>query len=176
MGERYDIEPPAGTEGLPAVAQWAERWMTRVAGLILIGTMTMTAIDVFGRYLFSAPLGFAYEMTELAMAVMFFIALAAVTLRAEHISVGLFDAMFTGRLAHVREIVIAAFLMVGIGFLCWRMYLFANRIEDYGDTTNVLKIAIYPFCYLGTFGLGLAALSAAVRVLEAVRRLVRGSA
>jgi TRAP-type C4-dicarboxylate transport system permease small subunit len=173
MTEQYHPDDGTGDANVPAYAVWADRSLTVVAGIILFSTMTMTVIDVFGRYLFNAPLGFAYEMTELAMAVTFFIALSVVTLRGEHISVGLFDTLVTGRLATAREAIVAACLAVGAGYLAWRMYLFAGRLEDYGDTTNVLKVTIYPFCYLGAAGIGLAALAGAVRVADACRRLVR---
>ena len=176
MSEHDEFEAPADPDAPPALVLRAQGWLTIVAGLILLGTMVMTVIDVFGRYLFGAPLGFAYEMTELAMAVTFFIALSAVTLRGEHVSVGLFDALFVRRMAAFRDAVIALALAVGIGFMCWRMFLFAGKFASYGDTTHVLKVYIYPFAYVGTLGLGLAALAAAVRFAMAVRRLLAGPA
>lgn len=176
MSERYEPDTSAGLEGLPANAVRIEQVLTTLSGAILFGTMLMTMIDVFGRYFFSAPLGFAYEMTELMMAVTIFLAMTGVTLRGEHINVGLFDALFVGRIAALREAVISLFFVLAIGFICWRMYLFAGRLESYGDTTHVLKIHIYPFAYVGAVGLAVAALAAVVRFAVAMRRLVSGTA
>jgi TRAP-type C4-dicarboxylate transport system permease small subunit len=176
MSERHEFQASSDPQELPAFSLLAERFLTVIAGIILFGTMIMTVIDVFGRYFFAAPLGFAYEMTELAMAVTFFIALSAVTLRGEHINVGLFDAFFVGRVAALREMIVSVVVAIGAAFLCWRMFLFAGTLAAYGDTTHVLKIYLYPFAYTGTLGLGLAAAAGAVRVAMAMRRLVSGTA
>lgn len=176
MSERFEPESAAEPKELPAFAVRIELALTTVSGIILFGTMCMTVVDVLGRYFFSAPLGFAFEMTELMMAVTIFLAFSGVTLRGEHINVGLFDGLFVGRMAAFREAVISLFFVVAIGFICWRMFLFAGRLESYGDTTHVLKIHIYPFAYVGVFGLAMAALAAAVRLAVALRRLVLGTA
>jgi TRAP-type transport system small permease protein len=176
MSERHELEKPADFKELPSLALRAEQLLTTIAGLILFATLLMTVIDVFGRYLFGAPLGFAYEMTELAMSATFFVALPTVTLRGGHISVGLFDALFVGRMAALRELIVSLVMAAGIGFICWRMFLFAGRLVHYGDTTHVLKIYLYPFAYVGTAGLALAAMAAAVRAVVAARRLTAGTA
>ena len=145
MSERYEPDKPTTFEELPPFAVRAEQVLTTIAGVILFATLFMTVIDVFGRYLFNAPLGFAYEMTELAMSATFFVALSTVTLRGEHINVGLFDAFFVGRMAALRELIVSLVMTAGIGFICWRMFLFAGRLVHYGDTTHVLEVYLYPF-------------------------------
>jgi TRAP-type C4-dicarboxylate transport system permease small subunit len=137
--------------------------------------MTMTVIDVVGRYGFNKPLGFAYEVTELLMATVVFVAVPSVTLRGEHITIGLFDAMWTGRTKAARELIIALFIAVCAGFLCYRMFLLTGRFIRYGDNTNILKVSLYPVAAIGAAGIGLAALAGLALAYDAARRLLRNS-
>jgi TRAP-type transport system small permease protein len=166
-------DPPRVAPRFPRPVAVAEAIVGALAGLIVFLTMVMTVIDVIGRYLFDHPLGFAYEMTELAMAVTFFTGLSLVTLRGEHISVGLFDSVFRGRVGAIRNLMIAILIAVCAGFLSWRLLLLVGRFEKYGDITNVLKLPIYPVALIGTIGTGLAALAGMVLAGVAARRLWR---
>lgn len=172
----FDSAAPTGaSKNFPPVVAWADWFLTAIAGLILLLTMTMTVIDVIGRYLFNSPLGFAYEVTELLMATVVFVALPSVTLRSEHITIGLFEGIWTGRAKPARELVIALFIAVCAGFLCYRMFLLTGRFIRYGDNTNILKISLYPLAAVGATGVGLAALAGLALAFDAMRRFMRGA-
>jgi TRAP-type C4-dicarboxylate transport system permease small subunit len=152
---------------------WAERTLTTLAGVILLSTVLITTIDVAGRYLFNRPLGFAFESTELLMATVYFVSLSSATLRREHITIGLFEDVWRGRMAILRQFVISAIIFASIAFLGYRLYLFSERFGRYGDITNVLKFPLQPVAFVGAVGVGLAALAALVLSLHAAYRLVR---
>ncbi|ADZ71593.1 TRAP transporter small permease [Polymorphum gilvum] len=141
--------------------------------LLLLALMFSTAVDVVGRYFFNAPLGWAYEMTQLAMAAIVFVALPSVTLRREHVTVGLFEDAFGGRMAHLRDLVVATAMVAGTGFLALRMWEMAARFARFGDTTATLKFPIAPVVMLGAAGLGLAAAAAAILAVKALIGLFR---
>ncbi|MGE3148205.1 MAG: TRAP transporter small permease [Pseudorhodoplanes sp.] len=171
----FDAPPaPAVLNSAPAPVLWVEHALGLLAGLILLVTMAMTAIDVAGRYLLGRPLGFAYEVTELLMAAVFFIALASVTLRGEHITIGLFKGFWTGRIGAARDLVVALSVVIGTGYLCYRMMLFTGRFYDFGDRTNVLRFPLYPVAAVGAVGVGLASAAGLVLVADALRRIARG--
>ena len=157
----------------PGAVSWVERLLTIIAGVILFVTMTMTTIDVIGRYLFDRPLGFAYEVTALLMATVVFIALPSVTLHREHIAIGLIDSVWHGRVAASRNLVIALVIAACMLFLCYRMYLFVGRFHSYGDRTDVLKLPLYPVAAVGGLGIGLAAFAALILAYHAARQLMR---
>jgi TRAP-type C4-dicarboxylate transport system permease small subunit len=136
--------------------------------------MVMTTIDVIGRYIFNRPLGFAYEVTELLMATVVFVTLAAVTLREEHITIGLFDHFWSARMKAARDVVIGLVIVACTAFLSYRMFLFANRFYEFGDITAMLKFPTYPVAALGAVGIGLAALAGLALTVDALRRMVRG--
>ncbi|MGH6923764.1 MAG: TRAP transporter small permease, partial [Propylenella sp.] len=141
---------------------------------ILFVSMIMTTVDVVGRYLFNSPLGFAYEVTALLMATVVFVALPSVTLHREHISIGLFEGVWRGRIGALRDLAIALLIAACMAFLCYRMFLFVGRFMSYGDRTDTLKFPLYPVAALGAVGIGLAGLAALTLAFYAGRRLVRG--
>ncbi len=117
------------------------------ASLILFCMMTLTFADVILRYLFSRPLRGAFEVTELMLLVLIFAGLPLVTHANEHVTMDLIDRWLSPRLrdalGRLMEAISAALMFV----LTWFMWIKAQRIAGYGDTTDVLRIAVGPFVY-----------------------------
>lgn len=117
------------------------------ASLILFCMMTLTFVDVILRYLFSRPLRGAFEVTELMLLVLIFAGLPLVTHANEHVTMDLIDRWLSPRLraalGRLMEAISAALMFV----LTWFMWIKAQRIAGYGDTTDVLRIAVGPFVY-----------------------------
>lgn len=173
MSETFDPEGRKSVAHLPGFVLRAENVVVMIAGVILFVVMIMTAVDVFGRYFFNQPLTFAFEMTGVLVAVMVFITLPSVTLRQEHISVGLFEHFYIGRLAALRLFLVSTTVAVSFAFLAWRMFLLAIRFYNYSDVTDSLKMPLWPVVTLGGIGISLAALAGAALAVDAIRRLVR---
>ena len=71
------------------------------AKLSIITLMLMAAVtfaDVFGPVVFNAPLGFAYELVGIFLAVSFYAGLYHVHKTSKHIRIDLFDGLFKGTL------------------------------------------------------------------------------
>jgi TRAP-type C4-dicarboxylate transport system permease small subunit len=117
------------------------------ASAILFGMMTLTFVDVILRYAFNRPLRGGFEVTELMLLVLIFAGLPLVTHANEHVTMDLIDRRLSPRarnaLSRVMEAVSAALMFV----LTWFMWVKAQRISGYGDTTDVLRIAVGPFVY-----------------------------
>jgi TRAP-type C4-dicarboxylate transport system permease small subunit len=167
-----DIENLKAVEPEYRVAASASRFanivLGAVAAAILFGMMAVTAIDVFGRYLFNSPLQGGYELTQLLMASLIFAALPSVTRRGEHITVGLFENTFTGWLRVFRDGIIAAVIMICSAYLAWRLYVLAGRFSAFGDTTATSRIPIAPFAYAGAAALALCAVAGILLAIEAL--------
>jgi TRAP-type C4-dicarboxylate transport system permease small subunit len=138
------------------------------AAAILFGMMAVTAIDVFGRYLFNSPLQGGYELTQLLMLSLIFAALPLVTRRSEHITVGLFEQAFRGWTRNVRDVIIAFTIVIGSAYLAWRLYILAGRFTLFGDTTATSRIPIAPFAYAGAAALALCAVAGILLAIEAL--------
>lgn len=146
------------------------------AGVLLFLIMIMTAIDVAGRYLFSAPLGFAYEMTELGMVSLALCALPSVTLRGQHVTVDLLEKFFQGRLKACRDALVSLLMIAACAYLAWRLGSLAERFWDYGERTHVLKVPTGAVAAIGSLMLAITAMVTCIPLWESLRRLRQGDA
>ncbi len=109
--------------------------------------MVLTFVDVVGRYLLNRPLRGAFELTELGLVVLIFAGLPLVSHADEHVTMDFIDKLLgakaLGALLRAVNAVCAAVMF----FLTWQIWLKAGKIAGYGDTTDVLRIAVGPFVY-----------------------------
>ena len=138
-------------------------WERRVEGLlgvaasaILMGMMLLTFTDVVARYVFSRPLRGAFEVTELMLLVLIFAGLPLVSFTDEHAVMDFIDRVLGAGarrgLQRLVQAVSAAFMFL----LAWLVWLKADRVWAYRDSTDVLRIVYGPFVYFMAITLGLA--------------------
>ena len=117
------------------------------ASAILFCMMSLTFVDVVLRYVFNRPLRGGFEVTELMLLALIFAGLPLVTHANEHVTMDLIDRWLSARqrqvLGRLMEAISAALMFV----LTWLMWIKAQRIAGYGDTTDVLRILVGPFVY-----------------------------
>ena len=140
-----------------------QRWKRRadallgvVASAILFAMMLLTVVDVVARYVFNRPLRGAFEVTELMLLVLIFAGLPLVSFADEHAVMDFIDRVLRPRsqrrLERFVQLLNAAFMFL----LTWLVWLKANRIWGYRDTTDVLRIVYGPFVYFMAVTLALA--------------------
>jgi TRAP-type C4-dicarboxylate transport system permease small subunit len=115
------------------------------AGVVLLGLMALIAFDVVMRYVLRLPFLGAYEMTELAMALIVFLALPYCAATGGHVAVdvlgGLLDrpAMrWPNALLHLAGAALTA-------VMAWQSMIYAFDSKTRGEATNMLKIDLFPF-------------------------------
>jgi TRAP-type transport system small permease protein len=166
-----DFDSPARRETAFRVAagtsRTADMLLGGVAAVVLFAMMAITAVDVFGRYVFNAPLQGSYELTQLLMAALIFSALPTVTRRGEHITVGLFENAFSGWARAARDGAIALVVAAGSAYLAWRLYILAGRFSLFGDTTATVRLPLSPFAYAGAGAMALCTVAALALAAEA---------
>jgi TRAP-type C4-dicarboxylate transport system permease small subunit len=120
------------------------------ASLLLFGMMVLTFFDVVGRYLLNRPIRGAFEITELALLVLIFAGLPLVSHADEHVTMDFIDRLLPerARVGWVRAMHAACAAIMF--FLAWQTWIKAGKIAGYGDTTDVLRIAVGPFVYFMT--------------------------
>jgi TRAP-type C4-dicarboxylate transport system permease small subunit len=118
-----------------------------LCAVILMIMMGLTVADVLGRYLLTAPVPGATELTELLLAAVVFLGLPAAGLDGDHIAVD----VLTSRLSAIRAKFLAIFvalLSTGIlAVIAWRLWMIGVQIGGYGGTTPTLKLPIAPVAY-----------------------------
>ena len=125
------------------------------ASVLLFGMMVLTFFDVVGRYLLNRPIRGAFEITELGLLVLIFAGLPLVSHADEHVTMDFIDRILPDRVARawvrVMHLICAAIMF----FLSWQVWIKADRIAGYADTTDVLRIPIGPFVYFMALMIGL---------------------
>jgi len=125
-----------------------QRALGVTSAVVLFAMMLVTAVDVAGRYVFNKPIPGGFELTEILLAALIYCGLPLVSARREHIVIDTFDPMFSKALKRGLDMaaeVVCAVALAGVG---WLIFLRANRIVEYGDTTSVLKLPLAPVVYL----------------------------
>lgn len=144
----------------------ATRLLQLVAALLLLVMMTVTFVDVIGRYVFNSPLPGAFELTEVLLALVVFVGLPIVTARREHVTVDLVTGRLPGavRRGFAR---LALTVTAGVlGLLSWRLALLARDFSSYGDATVYLGIPLGPVALVMAVLTGISALVATVLILR----------
>ncbi|MCK7614909.1 TRAP transporter small permease [Roseibium sediminicola] len=128
--------------------------------LVLAALIGLTCVDVVARYAFNSPVTGAYELTEILLATLIFLALPLTTAAGEHIEVELLDGLkgsFLKRLGTVA----AAICTVGIfGVIAVEMVGHAEKLGRRGRVTDSLEIPLSLVGWLGAASFAVSALAA----------------
>ena len=127
--------------------------------------MVLTFFDVVGRYLLNRPIRGAFEITELGLVVLIFAGLPLVSHADEHVTMDFIDRILPDRARRAWIRIMHAICAAIMFFLAWQVWIKANRIAGYGDTTDVLLIPVGPFVY---FMAVMIALTGAVHIFKMI--------
>lgn len=145
-------------------ASTLDRWLGVATAVPLFGIVTLTFLDVFARYLFSAPIRGSLEIIQFAMAVVIFTALPLVTRHREHVTVSLIDGVVRSRGARrFKQVACDTLSLVAVGLIAWRLWVQAG--EDFGSDTRTVVLK-WSMAYLGYFMAVFATLSAVIIALQ----------
>lgn len=115
------------------------------AGVVLLGLLGLVLFDVIMRYVLRLPFLGAYEMSELAMVLIVFLALPYCAATGGHVAVDVLSPVLDRpglRWLNVLNHLAGAALMAVIA---WQATLYAMVSATRGEATNMLKIPKYPF-------------------------------
>ena len=145
-----------------AIDVLVERWASRTLGFVtvvaLFAMMWLTFVDVWGRYLFRAPVTGAYEITEFLMGILIFSGLPILCAQEGHIAIDVFDSLIPRGWKRPHRAIVNLISCGVLGVLAWRMFIQAGELTKTHEVTMTLKIPH------GPFALAFAALSAAASV------------
>ena len=136
-------------------------------GMVMMTVMMVfVAVDVTLRKLFDSPILGSIEITQFILAICVAFALAQCTIDKGHVVIDLFIGRLTP-LAKARLGIVTGILAFGSGVLVtWQLYNYIFIIKEANNVTNVLKIPMWPFVALVTFGFILFCIVLFVQILE----------
>ena len=132
---------------IASVARTAIRWLVAAALFLM---MALTFFDVIGRYLINRPLPGAAELVQYMMVTSIFLALPVVTLRNEHISISLVDAVLGARARKVQRVLVSLISAVVLGFLCVRFWTHGMRMATNRDVIGYLNLPVAPAAFIAS--------------------------
>ena len=134
---------------------WLDRTLGAAAALLLFCLMMVTTVDVVGRYIFNWPLRGGFEITELLLLTLIFAGLPLVSRADEHVTMDFVDAALKPGARRLLRRLVDIFCGIIIVGLAYRVWLRADKIAEYGDTTEVLRILVSPFVYFMAIMVGI---------------------
>lgn len=108
-------------------------------GLVVLCMMLATSADVVLRFFFDAPLAGAFEITEIAMALVIFAGMSLAALQREHITVNLLESRLPERVRRWQRFLGDAVCGLVAALLAWRIALRAEALLAARETTLVLQ-------------------------------------
>ena len=156
------------TSGRPVLSR-VRLALAALCAVMLFALMGVTVWDVAGRYLFSAPLLGASEMTELLLAAIVFVGLPAVCLDDGHVSVDLVTSQLRGRPDAARLLFARLLAAAVLGVVAWRLFVHGSRLSSYGERSIFLHIPIGPVAVGAGIMCALAALAILLLVVMRAR-------
>lgn len=127
---------------------WLNRTLGAFAALLLFGMMVLTFVDVAMRYVFNAPIGASFEVTELALGLLIFASLPLVSLKDDHVAIDLIDLVMPKPMIRLLQRLVNLVVAICMVVLAWRLWDAAGRFAQYGDMTATAEIPIAPFYYI----------------------------
>ncbi|ATG48242.1 TRAP transporter small permease [Celeribacter ethanolicus] len=147
-------------------AKRIENGLMGLAAFLLLALMAVTGIDVIGRYLFNAPLSGAFELTELLLGALVFVALPLVSRAGAHVEVDLLVSVVPRAVSRVMGRMAAIVSAVVLAFFAWRLAVLGITQVTDGARSVSMGVPLAPFAFLGALTCLVAALFGLMREMR----------
>jgi TRAP-type C4-dicarboxylate transport system permease small subunit len=128
------------------------QFATYIGSIALGLLMFLTVADVLGRYLFNRPVSGTFELTEMLMVPIVFLALGLAQHHNEHIALDLAYTYFPRPVKRGSDVVVDVVNLVVVAAIVWQLYAYSVRMLDGTYTTAVLQLPIHPFVIIAVAG------------------------
>lgn len=147
----------------------AESVLGGIVAVLLMAMMLITVVDVVGRYGLKQPVPGAYELVELMLAILIFMALPLVCLKDENITVTLLIERFPAKARQVHAGIVSLLCAGVLLVVAWRLHVHAAQLASYGDVTMFLRLPRGPIGYTMAVLSALGAIALAVVAIDCFR-------
>lgn len=116
-----------------------------IGSVFLAAMMLITVVDVFMRYVFSAPVSGSAEITQILLTLTVFAGFILVSRDGSHVVVSIFEPFINQISPRLYRFVYAVSNTLGTAFLLWVLIVAARESYVYEDVTEGLEI---PFAWI----------------------------
>jgi len=139
-----------------------------VMATLLFAMMTITTIDVVGRYLLNAPVPGGFEIVQYLMAVVVFASLPLTTAADKHLSVSLVGSQLKGGVRRVHRVFVLTLSSIALVVIAWRMAEQALILARSQQISGFLQLPLAPIALVMSALAGLAAVIVLVKLVAAM--------
>ena len=125
---------------MDAAIHSAARYLTRAAAIFLTAMMLISVADIVLRWVFNFPIFGTFDLVELFLVAMVYLAIPETFLREEHVVVELVDHFVGPRVQAVLRAVSTGLALVLLAAMEINMIEPAWDMYDFGDETKDLEI------------------------------------
>ena len=143
-------------------------WLELLGAIALFAMMTITFLDVGGRYLLHRPLTGSTDLVQVLLLLTAGCTLPAVTWRGEHLSIGLFDGVRPSAPERARRALVGLVMALAFAALALLLFGYAGETAANADVIGYLQLPITPFVYIAS---AMCAVSALIALAKAIRAL-----
>ena len=153
-------------------------WATRIAqipglravgaGLCLVAMVVVVSAGVILRYVFGAPLLGVNEIVQLVAVALVMMALPYATQSGAHVRVDLFDKPLGKWGRFFGDLLSRVLAIVTLYVLCGQAWKKAAEAIEFGDTTNMLAIPLWPVYGAICAGMALCAVVFAIQIVALI--------
>lgn len=136
---------------------------------VLMAMIGLTCVDVVARYLFNSPVNGAYELTQLLLATLIFLALPLTTAAGEHIEVELLDGFKSRILKALGALCAGVSTVIVFAVIALELVEHAEKLQRREQVTDSLQIPLYLIGWLGAASFAIAAITAIFWSLKRLR-------
>lgn len=159
-----DAPPPDMIPGrTPHVQAAWYRLLAAMAALLILSLIAVTCIDVVGRYLMNRPFGGAFELTQMLLAALVFVALPLTTADGGHVEVDLALHL----LPPAAQVALGWFAglisAVVLGVFAWRLVLIGMAQLHEGTRSASLALPMAPLAFLAAASCAVSAIAVLMR-------------
>lgn len=133
---------------------------------ILVAMVILTAVDIIGRYWFNSPILGAYELTQILLSSLVFMALPLTTYSQEHVEVDIFYHMASTFSKHLMRIIGAVISSLALGVISWRLGIIAAKLMDDGAVSDALSFRLSSVAWLGCIATAISAVLALLYLVQ----------
>ncbi len=151
-----------------------EASLTLIAGLLVLATLVFSFINIVGRGVFNSPFNAYFDLVGQSVPLIAFLGLAYCQRSGGHIRMDLVLGRMRGRPLWVLEWLGTVLTLVVIMLIGWGAFLSAERAFEKGDSTEDIRLILWPLKALIVALLGLMAARLALQTWGYARLIVWG--
>ncbi len=140
-----------------------------IMAIVMFAMMTVTTVDVTGRYLFNAPIPGGFEIVQYLMAFVVFAALPLTTASNSHLSVSLLENRLTGTPLRIHRVYTIGISAIALLVIAFRIAAQGTLLSESKQVSGYLSIPLAPIAWAMTF---FAFVAVAIVLIMLVRALL----